>query len=70
MTLMEKEIKDVTLSIDLMKLKDYITDDLVGYVNVLYKDELYHKEPIYVKVKEIVEEDLTIWQKFRSWLFK
>ncbi len=68
MTLTKKELKNVTLDINLLKLKDYQNDELVGYVLVKLDDKVYHKEPIYVEVKS-KEENLTLWQKFKRWLF-
>ena len=70
MTLTNKELKDITLNINLMKLDNYIDDTLVGYVEVKLKNDIYHKEPIYVLKKEDVNKDLNWWQKFRGWLFK
>ena len=67
MTLEKKELKNVTLDINLMKLKNYQSDDIVGYVLVKLDDTIYHKEPIYVEV--LKEEKLTLWQKFKRWLF-
>ena len=67
MTLKKDELKNVTLDINLMKLKDYQSDDIVGYVLVKLDDNIYHKEPIYVEV--LKEEKLTLWQKFKRWLF-
>lgn len=68
MTLTKKELSELTLNINLMKLKDYETDDLVGYIEVILDKEIYHKEPIYVK-KEELNEKLSWWQKFKRWLF-
>lgn len=70
MTLTEKELKKINLNINLMKLNNYIDDTLVGYVEVKLNDDIYHKEPIYVLKKEVTDENLNWWQKFRSWLFK
>ncbi len=67
MTLKKDELKNVTLDINLMKLKDYQSDDIVGYVLVKLDGNIYHKEPIYVEV--LKEEKLTLWQKFKRWLF-
>lgn len=68
MTLTKDELKKVTLNVNLMKLNDYITDDVVGYVEVKLNDIIYHKEPIYIEKKE-KEEKLSWWQKFKRWLF-
>lgn len=69
MTLTKDEIKKVSLNINLMKLEDYVDDTNVGYIEVKLNDEVYHKEPIYVK-KAKEEEKLTWWQKFKRWLHK
>ncbi len=69
MTLKKEELKNVTLDINLYQLNDYVDDTLVGYVLVKYNGEIYHKEPIYIKViKE--ENKKSWWDKFRGWLFK
>lgn len=71
MALTKKELKKVTLNINLMRLKNYNDDDIVGYAEVKLGKEIYHKEPIYIKkINKNKEEDLTWWQKFRGWLFK
>ena len=71
MALTKKELKKVTLNINLMRLKNYNDDDIVGYAEVKLGKEIYHKEPIYIKkINKDKEEDLTWWQKFRGWLFK
>lgn len=69
MILKENELKKVSLNINLMKLKGYIDDTLVGYVEVKLDNVIYHKEPIYVDKLE-VKEKLNWWQKLRGWLFK
>jgi len=69
MTLTKEEFKSINLNISLMKLDSYSNDSQVGYVEVKLKDEMYHKEPIYV-IKKEEEKKLNWWQKFRSWLFK
>ena len=68
MALTKEETKKLSLNIDLMKLEDYQTDDLVGYVEVKLDNKIYHKEPIYVEVFKS-EEKLSWWQKFKRWLF-
>lgn len=65
MTLNKKEIKNISLDIELIKYDDYNNDDIVGYVKVKLKDEVYHKEPIYVR--KIVKSDKSIFQKLKGW---
>ncbi len=68
MALTKKELKKVSININLLKLKDFADDDIVGYAAVSLEGEVYHKEPIYIyKIKE--EEKLSWWQKFKRWLF-
>lgn len=67
MTLTKDELKSINLNINLMKLKNYYDDTLVGYIEVKLGDEVYHKEPIYVK-KKSEEEKLNWWQKIKGWL--
>ena len=69
MTLTEEELKKVSLNIKLMKLDDYVDDMQVGYVEIVFDNEIYHKEPIYV-IKNIEDVKQSWWQKFRGWLFK
>ena len=69
MSLTKDEIKKVNLNINLMKLDEYVDDTNVGFVEVKLNEEIYHKEPIYVK-KGTAEEKLTWWQKFKRWLNK
>lgn len=70
MTLTKKELKNLTMNINLMKLEDYANDDIVGYAEIILDNEIYHKEPIHIKVEEQKEkEDLSMWQKFKRWLF-
>ncbi len=66
--LKKEELKSVNLNINLMKLKNYNNDDIVGYVEVKIKDEIYHKEPIYIKITE-EKENLNWWQKLKRWVF-
>ena len=49
----------------------YIKNDyyLIGYAEIKINDKIYHKEPIYVKLK-VNEKKLNWWQKFKRWLFK
>lgn len=69
MSLKKNELKKVSLNISLFKLKNYENADLVGYAEVKLKDNVYHKEPIYIKkVKE--SPKLSWWQKFKRWLNK
>ena len=68
MTLTKNELKKVTLNINLYKLEEYADDDIVGYAEVKLDDEIYHKEPIYVK-KVVEMKKLSWWQKFKRWLF-
>ena len=49
MTLKKSERKDVLIKIELIKYKHFNNDDIVGYANIYLKDNLYHKEPIYIK---------------------
>ncbi len=68
MALTKKELKEVSININLLKLKDFTDDDIVGYAAVSLDGVVYHKEPIYIyKIKE--EEKLSWWQKFKRWLF-
>lgn len=69
MTLTSDEIKNVNLNINLMKLKDYADDTNVGYIEVKLGDEIYHKEPIYIK-KKTEKEKLSVWQKIKRWIYK
>lgn len=69
MTLKKEDLKKLSLNINLMKLKHYVDDTRVGYIEVKLNDVVYHKEPIYVKKTEI-KEKLNWWQKFKGWLFK
>ena len=63
------KIKSVSINYNLTKVKDYVSDTLVGYAEVKINDQIYHKEPIYVK-KEIKDKQLSWWQKFKRWLTK
>lgn len=65
-----EELAKLTLNYNLWKLEDYVNDTIVGYIEVILEDEIYHKEPIYIKKIEESKEDLSWWQKFRGWLFK
>ncbi|MBE6156414.1 MAG: D-alanyl-D-alanine carboxypeptidase [Firmicutes bacterium] len=69
MTLTKDELKKVSLNINLMKLEDYIDDTMVGYIEVILDNQIFHKEPIYVKVQKENLEKLSWWQKFKRWLF-
>ncbi len=69
LTLNKSELKKVSLNINLLKLKDYANDDIVGYVEVNLDGTIYHKEPIYIKKYAKGEEKLSWWQKFKRWLF-
>lgn len=70
MTLKDSELKKVSLNYNLMKLKEYVDDTIVGYIEVKLDKKTYHKEPIYVKVKKTKKEDISWVKKFRKWLFK
>ena len=61
MILKESELKKVSLNINLTKLKNYIDDTLVGYVEVKLDNVTYHKEPIYVNKIEATQK-LNWWQ--------
>jgi len=69
MTLTNDELKKISLNISLMKLDEYIDDMQVGYIEVVLDKTIYHKEPIYIKVKKTDDENLSWWQKFKRWLF-
>jgi len=68
MALTKEELKKVVLNINLMKLKHYENDSIVGYIEVILNKNIYHKEPIYV-LKNSNSKELTLWQKFKRWLF-
>ncbi len=69
MTLNKEEYKKINLNVNLMKLENYNDDDIVGYVEVILDDTIYHKEPIYIKKIE-EKEKMSWWEKFKGWLFK
>lgn len=69
MVLTKDELKKVTLNINLIKLKNYVDDTMVGYIEVVLDKTIYHKEPIYVEVQKKDSEKLSWWQKFKRWLF-
>ncbi len=69
MNLTKDELKKVNLNIKLLKINEYIDDTNVGYIEVVLDNEVYHKEPIYVK-KINKEDNLNWWQKFKRWLYK
>ena len=68
MTLTKKELKNITLNINLFKLREYSNDDIVGYAEVKIDDNIYHKEPIYAQKIE-TDKNLSWWQKLRRWIF-
>lgn len=63
--LKENEISFVTSKV-IMKAnnKKYKNDDLVGNVEVYYKEDLIHEEPVYIKVEEV--KKISFWQKIRN----
>mgnify|MGYP003571259574 CR=1 FL=1 len=69
MSLTKKELKKLTLNINLLKLDEFSDDQIVGYIEVILNKEIYHKEPIYVKHMK-KDEKLTILQKLKRWLHK
>ena len=69
MTLTKNELNNLELNINLIKLKEYSDDSLVGYVEVKIDNEIYHKEPIYIN-KEEIKEKKSWWQKVLDWFKK
>lgn len=67
-TLKKEELKKVSLNYNLMKLKNYENDTQIGNIEIKINETIYHKEPIYVKLKTHKKE--TFWQKFKGWLNK
>jgi len=67
LTLKKEELKKINLNYNLYKLKDYVNDSLVGYVEVILNDHIYHKEPIYIKIKK-ENKNLSKWQKIKRWI--
>ena len=66
MSLAKDELKKIKINIELVKLDSYVNDEIVGYASVYLNDDLYHKEPIYIKVKK--QEKLNFFQKFIKWV--
>lgn len=69
MTLTKDELSKLTLNNNLLKLEDYVDDTMVGNIEVILNNTIYHKEPIYVKVNK-KEDNLSWWQKFKRWINK
>ncbi len=70
MTLKESEVNKTSINYNLIKLKDYANDEIVGYAEIKLNNQIYHKEPIYIKVEKKEVKKLSWWQRFRRWLFK
>lgn len=68
-TLTKKELEKVSININIIKFQDYTDDSIVGYVEVILNKELYHKEPIYIKIEK-KEEKESWWEKIKGWLNK
>ncbi len=68
-TLTRAELDKTTINYNLIKLEEYNDEDLVGYAEVKIADTIYHKEPIYVKIKKEAKK-ISWWQKLKGWLFK
>ena len=68
MTLTKEELKKVSLNIKLMKIDDYVDDTNVGYIEVVLDNEIYHREPIYVRKNKEVK--LSNWEKLKRWINK
>ncbi len=69
MTLNKNELKKVSSKIEIYKMDNIIDESIVGYINIILNNKIYHKEPIYIK--EIDKDDnLTIIEKIRKWIYK
>ncbi len=69
--LKENEKKDISLDIELMKLKNYKTDDLVGTINIKLKNKTIKEVNIYVnKEKHLTQSQKSLWQKLIGWFKK
>ena len=66
----DKEKDDLHIEYQLYKNKKYIDGDVVGNANIYLKDELLHKEDIYVEVKETKESKAGLWGKIIGWFKK
>ena len=67
--LTKNELKKLRLNINLIKLQEYTDDTIVGYAEVILNNEVYHKEPIYIKTEKR-EEKISFWQKIKGWFSK
>ena len=67
MMLTHEELEKVRLNMSLIKYKKINNDMQVGNVEVIINNKIYHKEPIYIKVKN---NKLTLIERFKRWLYK
>lgn len=69
--LKENELKDITLDINLLKLKNYENEDKVGTVKIKLKDEVLKEINIYIeKENKINSSKKSLWQKLLNWFKK
>ncbi len=64
--LMESETGNITIKVELEKLKRYKDSDKVGVASIYYKEDLVHEENIYVSIPE--SDKKTWWQRIVEWL--
>jgi D-alanyl-D-alanine carboxypeptidase len=62
------ETDNISIKIELQKLKKYKNKDKVGVAKVYYKDKEVHEEGIYVKIPE--ETSKSLWQHLVEWFKK
>jgi D-alanyl-D-alanine carboxypeptidase len=63
--LMQSEINNMSIKVELQKIKKYKNKDKVGAAKVYYKDQLVHSEDIYVRIPEDTTKSL--WQRLVEW---
>ncbi len=66
MTLNNKEIKRIIVNYNIMKLDEFSDDTCIGYAEIMLDNNIYHKEPIYIKVSNVEEKS---WlDKLKEWI--
>ena len=68
-TLTKNELKNLLLNINLVKMTNYTDDTIVGYVEVILDNKVYHKEPIYIKKRDNTNQKNWL-ERIKDWVKK
>ena len=68
MLLKDNEESEVIVDINISNIDQYNNYDCIGYIEIMFKDEKIHDEPIFVLKEEVKKEKESFFEKLLDFL--